>query len=349
MNMTDTPEKKAKSDTNLEKNKFFLGINYFNLVDEAKLGIEELEGLLKRYPNTDYKLQTYHYLYRMYAAIGDNPNSEKYKNLIINEFPNSEQAKQVADPEYDKKQKATKLDAENLYAYTFEAYSIGAYDAVLTNVTEAEARYPGNTYLPKFRFLEAMASGNVNGIDTMMNKLQKFVSDFPEENILTARANEILGNLKEQKQEELAKNEANKVVNKEEIASENNTAVKVDFSMYEHAKDAKYYCVIVLKERQSRVDFVKTRLTDFNRLQFPKLKLSIDSERFSQEEFLVYLSEFSDEKQAKEYTDELQSSNYVFGSVASEKKVYFISVENFNTLKNLKNIDAYDAFYKEMY
>ncbi|MDR2511917.1 MAG: tetratricopeptide repeat protein [Bacteroidales bacterium] len=349
MNMTDTPEKKVKSDINLEKNKFLLGINYFNLVDEAKLGIEALEELLKHYPNTDYKLQAYHYLYRMYAAIGDNFHSEKYKNLIINEFPNSEQAKQVADPEYDKKQKATKLDAENLYDYTFEAYSIGAYDVVLTNVAEAEARYSGNVYLPKFRFLEAMASGNVKGIDTMMNKLQKFVSDFPEESSLTARANEILGNLTKQKQEELTKNEENKEVGDDGNTLENNSTVKVDFSMYEYAKDAKYYCIIVLKEKQNRVDFVKLRITDFNRLQFPKLKLTVHSERFSQEEFLVYLSEFQDEKQAKEYATELQNSNYVFGTISSEKKIYFISIENFNTLKNLKNVDVYDAFYKEKY
>ncbi|GHV36981.1 gliding motility protein [Bacteroidia bacterium] len=350
MNMTDTPEKKAKSDTNLEKNKFLLGINYFNLVDEAKLGIEVLEALLKHYPNTDYKLQACHYLYRMYTSIGDNSNAEKYKNLIINEFPHSEQAKQVADPEYDRKQKATKLDAANLYDYTFEAYSIGAYDAVLTNVAEAEARYPGNAYLSKFRFLEAMASGNTKGIDTMMNKLQKFVSDFPEESTLIARANEILGNLRKQKQEELAKNEdGNQLSNEKNTSETNQNTVKVDYSMYEYAKDAKYYCIIVLKEKQNRVDFVKLRITDFNRLQFPKLKLAVNSERFSQEEFLVFLSEFSDENQAKEYANELQNSNYVFGSISSDKKIYFISVENFNTLKNLKNVDVYDAFYKEKY
>ncbi|MDR1951451.1 MAG: tetratricopeptide repeat protein, partial [Bacteroidales bacterium] len=57
VNMPVRPAAKERSDKRLEENLFLLGIGYFDLVEEPKLGIQTLEKLLQKFPNTDYKLQ----------------------------------------------------------------------------------------------------------------------------------------------------------------------------------------------------------------------------------------------------------------------------------------------------
>jgi len=65
VNMPIRAASKERSDKRLEENLYLLGTGYFDLVEEPKLGIQTLEKLLTKFPNTGYKLQAYYYLYRM--------------------------------------------------------------------------------------------------------------------------------------------------------------------------------------------------------------------------------------------------------------------------------------------
>ncbi len=159
VNMPIKTAAKERSNKRLEENKFLLGAGYFDLVEEPKMGIKTLEDLLAKYPNTGYKLQAYYYLYRMNLVLNNEPGKQKYRNLLVAEFPDSDQTKQITDPNYYKTAKDNTARAEQLYQYTFEAYDEGYYEAVIENVKDAEKRYPGNALMPRFKYLEIMAQG----------------------------------------------------------------------------------------------------------------------------------------------------------------------------------------------
>ncbi|MCL2413479.1 MAG: tetratricopeptide repeat protein, partial [Bacteroidales bacterium] len=143
-NMPVSAAARERSNRRLEDNLFLLGVGYFDLVEEPKLGIQTLERLLERFPNTHYRLQALHYLYRMNMVLGNQTGRAKYRNLLLTEFPNAQQTLQVTDPDFHRVAMENTRRAEMLYQHTFEAYQIGAFDVVIQNARLAEQRYPGN-------------------------------------------------------------------------------------------------------------------------------------------------------------------------------------------------------------
>ncbi|GHU85672.1 gliding motility protein [Bacteroidia bacterium] len=343
-NIPYTFEEKQASDKRLEENKYLLGINYFDLVEEAKLGATTLEEVLIQYPNTIHKLQIYYYLYRMYLTLDDTKNMTKYKNLLIQEFPDSEQTKQVTDPNYYNNVKANTLNASNLYEYTFESYSLGMYDAVLSNVAEAERRYPGNIYMPKFKFLEAMSSGS-NGVHVAISKLENFITTYPEETQLVDIAKSTISYYKTIDNTQLTASESNKPTHEDGIDKN-----YIEHSMYKYDAGAEHFCVIFIDVPAVNEEILKIRLSDFNRRFYNDDKLNVLSENYNNNQVIIIIKTLKTAIIAMDYATNLSESSYVFNSIAKDHvKTIIISKDNFSIFQNLKNFDAYQLFYNENY
>ena len=110
---------RERSNRRLEQNLFLLGVGYFNLVEEAELGIQTLERLLERFPNTQYRLRAFHYLYRMNMILGNQAGRDRYRNLMLTEFPNADLTLQITDPDFHRVARENTRRAELLYQHTY--------------------------------------------------------------------------------------------------------------------------------------------------------------------------------------------------------------------------------------
>ncbi|MCL2682735.1 MAG: hypothetical protein FWE63_04520 [Bacteroidales bacterium] len=352
INMPLTTIAKELSDRRLEENKFLLGIGYFDLVEEPKMGIKTLEELLVRFPNTGYRLQAYYYLYRMNMVLNNQAGMQKYRDLLLRDFPDSDQTRQITDPNYHRTSQENTLRAEQLYQYTFEAYQGGYYQTVIQNVREAERRYPGNALMPRFRFLEIMAMSSQNGVDATIENLEQYIRTHPLEKDLVELARSTIELLRESKSRE-------NIANISEIPPQQITEQKeevkakepeIDISMFKVNFATPHYCLIFLRIPEVNTQIVQTRLTDFNRRGYAQDNLLISGSNWDGGHYLLHVYTFQTASVARVFFDDLVNSKYVFGTYPEESyQIMLISAENFITLMKLRNKDAYQYFFEKHY
>ncbi|MDR0438554.1 MAG: outer membrane protein assembly factor BamD, partial [Bacteroidales bacterium] len=316
------------------------------------MGIKTLEELLARFPNTGYRLQAYYYLYRMNMVLNNRAGMQKYRDLLVRDFPDSDQTRQITDPNYHQMAQENTLRAEQLYRYTFEAYEDGHYQTVIENVREAERRYPGNALMPRFRFLEIMAMSSRYGVDATIESLEQYIRTYPLEKDLVELARSTIELLQEFQLPENIESvsETRPQQSTEQVEEIKAKEPEFDISMFKENFTTPHYCLIFLRIPEVNTEIVRTRLSDFNRRSYAKDNLQISGSNWDEGYYLLHVYTFQTASIARVFFDELVDSKYVFGTYPEESyQIMLISAENFITLMKLRNKDAYQYFFEKHY
>ena len=351
-NMPVSAAARGRSNRRLEENLFLLGVGYFDLVDEPQLGIQTLERLLERFPNTHHRLQALHYLYRMNMVLGNQAGRARYRNLLLAEFPNAQQTLQVTDPDFHRVAMENTRRAEMLYQHTFEAYQLGNFDIVIQNARLAEQRYPGNALMPRFRYLEAMASGAQQGIEAMIQNLEQFIRDFHHERELADLARTTIEFLSQglSEPQPVTIGESLEQQALEEIQRPVSAEPKHNISMFTFNTETPHYTLLFVNVPEVNTDFLKIRLEDFNRRNFAQNNLRISGEIWDNQHYLISIQTHGTSSIAQRFLEDLRNSAYVFGAIPADSySLMIISAENFQTLMRLRNLEVYRYFYEQYY
>jgi len=272
---------------------------------------------------------------------------------MLTEFPNADLTLQITDPDFHRVARENTRRAELLYQHTFEAYQLGAFDVVIQNVRLAEQRYPGNALMPKFRYLEAMSSGAQQGIAAMIQNLEQFIRDFHHERELADLARTTIEFLSEGLSEDqlLAIVETpDPQVDDEVVQGPFLDEPEYDISMFFYDPGAPHYTLILVNVPEVNTEFLKIRLADFNRRGFRDDDLRISGEMWDNNHYLIYIHRHGTVSIAQGFLDQLRRSRYVFGAIPTDMfRLMIISAENFQTLRQDRNLDAYLYFYRQYY
>jgi len=287
----------------------------------------------------------------MNLVLNNQAGRDKYRNLLLSDFPNSEQTRQITDPDFYRAARENTRRAEMLYQHTFEAYQIGAFEAIIENVREAERRYPGNALMPRFRYLEAMALGARQGTAAaIIQNLEEFIKTYHHERELAELARTTIEFLTQSlSEDQLASvNEARtqQAVQEAQAAAE----PEHDISMFSVDPAAPHHALVFLNIPETNPDIMKIRLADFNRRSYSQDNLRVTGEVWEDGYYLIYISTLRTVSIAQGFLDELQGSRYVFGGTPREfYRVLIITADNFQTLMRLRNKEAYLYFYEQHY
>ena len=124
--------------------------------------------------------------YRQYLSklrTDDLLSAERYKALILAEFPDSEQAMIVNDPDYFERLSKMSQEQDSIYRVTYEAYKQGSFAAVKNNKTYVEKNYPFSPLMPKFLFLNAVAVAKTDGQEAFIEALRNMVNRYPTSDV----------------------------------------------------------------------------------------------------------------------------------------------------------------------
>ena len=180
-----TNETRVASLNKIKTARYEIALFYKDVLDDKIASIEALEMLIKDYHAQDEKLaEIYYQLYRIYEQV-NLEKSNKYKALLMNDFPQSIYAKAIINPNFNQNDQAA-LDAlllqyEEVYAlyqqkkYTETASKIDALAAKVNN-------YPN--LAPKFYYLKTMALGYAEKPQLFVAQLQKIVDDYPSDSTI---------------------------------------------------------------------------------------------------------------------------------------------------------------------
>ena len=311
-----------------------IGYIYYDNLGDYNNSIDAYTELNERYPENEYELSSWYYLYKMYNERKDREKSEYYKNLILNKYPDSNQAKIINDPEYFIKEQEKGMESTNLYSKTFEAYKKGQFQRVRMNVEKARELCPNDTILmPRFEFLDAVSIGQLEVVDSMAYALYRLVQKYPESSI-KPHAMEVL----------LAANEMYNLGLPVESARQKEKEPEKEFP-YNYNPKEEHYVMIICNSKSVRVNPLKVRLSDFNKENFRMLQLEVKNVMLNKQETIITIEEFEDKAKAEDYKKAMFMNDYLFGGINQEQyKVLLISKSNYPIFFANKNVDEYLEF-----
>jgi tetratricopeptide (TPR) repeat protein len=164
---------------------------YRDILDDKKEAIEAYELLLKRFPNNDNTAAIYYNLYRLYSET-DPASSDKYKNLLVKNYPETPFAKTILDPDYSKHLSDEDTGFSTLYNKVYDLYATKQYPRVIAAADALLAQYPNNRFAAQIYYLRAFAAGHQEPLAPFNNDLQQIVTKYPQDKLITPLVNQHL-------------------------------------------------------------------------------------------------------------------------------------------------------------
>jgi len=331
-NVPFTTEAVAKSNMKIVDAYYNVGSIYKEQLLNNKKSVEAFEELLKRFPENKYKLSSYYQLYRTYLAMNNQPKSDYFKNMLLNDFPDTEYAKIIKNPDAAKEMLATKSQVEKFYAEAYQNYSEAKYPEVLANCKIADSLYSKSNLMPQFSLLKALSIGHTQDIGSFEAALTQIVIKYPKDPVKD-KAQELIDMIKKQRNSSSA------------IAD--SVPVKA-LSKFNFKEDGVYFCLIIIENGKGDLNKFKTRLSDFNTMNYSTEDIGISSVLLDITHQLISVKTFDGKAKAMDYYSSIKSKNELFVDLLTGTfQSFIISEENYSIFYKDKNISDYQQFFTQ--
>ena len=175
-----TDEEKSIAHDVIQEGLFNMGVILKDKLEDYSAAYSQFKRLLDKYPDNIYRLDTYYNLYLMFMRQNRQDLSNKYCDLIINEFPESPYGIAMKDPLYLENLKSMNARQEQMYEKAYEAYLSNDNNTVHESYMQMMRQYPLSKIMPKFMFLHALAYITEGDNENFNTTLKEMLERYPE-------------------------------------------------------------------------------------------------------------------------------------------------------------------------
>ncbi len=331
-NVPRSDEEIAASNDKIIDALYKIGMLYKENLDDLPESIKAFEDLATRFRESENGLSGMYHLYLIYKSKNDSKNSNKYKNIIINDFPNSEYAKIIQNPNWKEEQETAKNQQEKIYAKTYNRFLAGQYSQVIQesqNVIDKQGN--DNQFICHYRYLKAMATGaQTSGLENT-KPLQKALEEVLENckgTEFNSRANDLMELLKNRKSIEQAKNNGNS---------------------YIYAPELDHMFVLVFPNSKGSVNAAKSAVMKFNASMFGSKNLEIKARFIDLDRQAIRVRGLKNKEEAMDYYLAFKLDQNHVKEYNKDLKYFVITDKNYSALYLNKDVDKYLEFFHENY
>lgn len=338
-----TATKLAASDKKMMDAYYKAGFIYIEGLNDYGHSIESFETLLERFPDYSRKAQTYYELYVLYRDLKNEPQSDKYRNLLLAGYPETDYAKLIANPNYYKEIASRKSEISNLYDLTYKAFQNQQYYMVISNAAEAHSKYTSDTtLLPRFDYLRALSLGKIEVADSMVYALNKIQVEYPRSQV-SRLAREVL--------DAISAPSGTSAQTGKTAGDSTASVLLAAESIYKADASAVHFYVIIANNTKVDITALKVKIADFNAKMHDLENLEVNSLLFENDQEMVTVSNFENSAKAMQYLLSIRDSKYVFAKLeaAGDYSDFVISVTNYPVLYKNKDIRKYQTFFEKNY
>ena len=315
----------------IEESLYTSGYIYNNDFGEYALAAAQYEDLIRRYPQSDYLIPSYYYLYVLNSKQSKTTEAERYKNQLLAQAPESVYAKIILDPTYLDKLAQQKGETEQLYEQTYNRYKLAEYQSVINLATDALERFPKDALASKFAYLRAISAGKLSGTDeAMRTEMRKITVEYPRTDI----ANE-------------AQNVIDYIDNKDPEMKQAEQVERAK-ALYAYNPTETYYFVwmVDVKENINLLSFdVQTFNIDYDINNPPEFERN----KIDEKHVLLLVKGFENLLRAQAYYRVFVMSTEVMKNVMYSYSTFLISKSNYAILIEDKKVEDYIEFFKKEY
>lgn len=329
-----TDSARAISHEKIRKAMLLLGQLYRDRIDDYPSSIDILEDLLSKYPDAPEELEAYYQLYLSSLSAGDHARAEKYKAMIIAEYPNSRFGKVLSDPNFASKQ-LSELDKLNqYYDETFSLFEKENYEEVLTRIRMLDDKFGANNVLmAKFDLLKAMSLGAQVGKEAYVDGLKYVISRYPNSDEERKAKDMLLL---------LGNTGTGRVYGESGLESAN-------FVMEDNA----LHFALVYVSNQDEITLAETKiaLAEFHKKYYQLDNLKMASLVFdpSKNHSLVLVRSFNTKEKAMNYYETAQRNPNDFLPKNAIYEVYPITQKNYREVIKSRSLANYKEFFEANY
>jgi len=331
-----TDAQKGEANLKIREAMFKLGTLYRDRLQNYEKAVAVLEDLCARYPNSNYELDAWYYLYLCYTDLNNDAKARHYHDRILDRYPTTNYARILKDPSFASKYLNEELQLNLQYDEIYGNFSKGLFADVYKRSEKALAALMGKHPLkPKYALLMAMCSGNLRGKDAYVGELQKVIATYPDTDE-QRRAKEILRLLGASGGAKLP-------------GGANDIALVA--SKYKEEDKEPHYILIVFKDANVSMESNKTKVSDYNQ-EFHKLdKLRISNMFLGKEKNIpvLVMRRFNNKEDAMKYYNGVKLNADKFIPTATAFEVLAVGQNNYRQLLTEENLDVYKAFFEEVY
>lgn len=336
-----TEEAVEKSNQRIIEAYYTLAIIYKEQMEDVPMSISTLLELNNRFTPNAHTVDSYYRLYRMYLDEGDMAASNIYKNKILNEFPDSQYAKVIKDPDFLKNENADFIAATKQYEKTYiKYYERGYYEQTIRSCDEIISKYGHTQIKPKALLLRALAIGHEQGEAALRAELKKIASNYGD-NEYGIKAQQLLNGLDIKKQEQLAREEAEKQA---EL-----TAKMADEMEYEYDPNSMHNFVILIHASGKKLSEIKRTIGDFNRTNYKSSALKMSAVVYTNGVQMITIKSFKTAKSAASYATAFENNSALQNIIAENPDYFIVSFTNYALFYKAKDHVNYKIWSQVKY
>ncbi|MBD3749920.1 MAG: tetratricopeptide repeat protein [Sphingobacteriales bacterium] len=182
-----SPEAKKAAKTKIAKALYEIAIFYKDVLKDSDLAVATFEQLVSNYPNEIEAANVYYQLYRLTENTNQTKAAE-FKNQLIAQFPNSVYAKTLVEPNFGKEEEVLDAKISDAYQGLYVLYQNKKYQIVLDSMEQLKVKLGSfKKMAPQFDYLKALAIGNTQKVPEFLASLDKIVSTYPDDHLVTPR------------------------------------------------------------------------------------------------------------------------------------------------------------------
>lgn len=293
-----------------------IGEIYKDLFVDYPKAIGSYEDLNKRYPQNIYLLNSYYYLYILNKLINNTAEMERYKNLIIDNYPKSNYAMLLQNPNYIQEVKEKEIAENQLYIDTYDSYMSGDCNATLRNINTFFAENDEKHRLaPNFDFFKTLCTGKNADTTAFKTALVSFIQKYSKDELSTVAQNllQYFGTTDVQALiEELKTRPEANIKNNNLSVKDTNKFANEDASLYSVNPDSEHYYVIYVKSDSVDMKLLSFQVRAYNVFNFSMRTFNVVNYPINTNYDLVTVRSFKNMRQAVNYSKMIASSRDVF-------------------------------------
>jgi len=175
-----TDEEKRVCNDIIQEGLYNMGLILKDKLEDFAAARKEFLELDRRYPDNIYRLDVYYNMYLMAVRENDTAEAEKYRSLIISEFPESPYGQAMRDPNYFDRLREMNAVQESMYEEAYTAYLDDKNPEVHRLTEEMEKEYPLSKILPKFIFIDALSYMTEKDYSKFKERLTYLLDKWPD-------------------------------------------------------------------------------------------------------------------------------------------------------------------------
>ncbi len=347
LNALYTKEKQfEESDEKIVDAYYQLALIYSSRLGDYQKSVNTSESLIRRFSDNQYLSSTYYGLYLNYNKLNQPAQANKYKALLLNEFPETQFAQIISKPDFVSNAGDQAL-AMAVYDSTYQQFIAADYNRSLKQAIAAKKQYPENELMAKFDLIEAKSLAGLKLYDTAIKATKRIISTYPgtEESI---HASDFLKYLRVKNTlkpgVKLATDNTNKV--KANTLSKNTSSGAV----YTYKPNAPHLLLIYLKQIDGSTMGLKAGFSDLNAMRYADKKYKTNMNLLDRKTAVISVEKFSNAKKANDYRKLALKEKMLYRNLSpNQYDIAIISEENFRELLRTRKIRDYLKFFNKKY